>query len=93
MRKIFYAAPGAPKQELWMVRLFNSRKLNCTTTAKKLHTTKQTVSNYANCVYEIPFMFIAAACRVFDLEDDPEEVYREIQEDRNRRRKVKEEER
>jgi len=93
MRKIFYAAPGAPKQELWMVRLLNSRKLNCTTLANILHVTKQTISNYVNCAYEIPFIFIAAACKVFDLENDPEEVYREIQEDHNRRRKVREEER
>lgn len=47
-----------------------------TDVAKKLHTTKQTVSNHTCGRTKVPFVYIIAYCSLFGNKDDPEEIWK-----------------
>ena len=77
----YKAADDAPEQTKWLVSVLNRDGLNYTEFSRRIHITKQTVAYYVNSDRKIQFVYIAAICWAFHLDDDPELVWKKIEAD------------
>ena len=63
----------------WIRDVLNDHELNYTSLARMLHVTKQTISNWlSGASPSIPFTVVATIIYLLDMDDDPEEIYSRI---------------
>lgn len=80
VKKYYDVTEEMPFQEQWLLQVMNRCMINSADLAKKLHITRQAVSNWLLGNNQITFMAIAAICHVTGIDDDPERIFNEIKE-------------
>lgn len=60
----------------WLNSQMNINHYNCTTTAKALHSTKQTISNHIRGKVQPSYVWVVAYCRLFKDRDNPDEIWK-----------------
>lgn len=80
--KYYVADENAPVQSKWLFTVMNRSHTNMTGLADKLHMSRQNISALINRRSGISFVVIVAICYLCDIDDDPEQVWKAIKEDR-----------
>lgn len=82
MKKVYilYYTPDdhVTNAQKWVCKVLNQCKFTQTELAKRLHCTRQMVSNLVNGRNNMTFDKVCAICYVTGIHDDPEEVWNAI---------------
>lgn len=79
IKKSYYEIPeDANPQVRWILNILNEYNLTMNSLAKKIHTSRMTVTYWANGTTKISFGNICAICMFVDKHADPELIYKTI---------------
>ena len=79
--KCYVIDDNAPFQSRWMFRVLNRGHMSMAQLAEKLHQTRQNISRLVNGKSRISFAMVVAIWYVCELQEDPEEIWKTIEED------------
>ena len=83
IKQHFEKDPNDSAQTKWLIDVFNATGTNCRKISEKLHVSRQLVSCWLRSEHKIQYAYIFVICKTYNLQDDPEEVYKMIEEDFN----------
>lgn len=68
------------KQSRWLTNALNERQITVSELARRMHVTRQMVYNLLHGHQRMTFLHVIAICYLLKLEDDPKEIYKQINE-------------